>query len=35
MESICFKGWSHLTDGNVMTICGTMQHLKWEWAEMG
>jgi len=28
VESICFKGWAGLTDGNIMAICSTMQHLK-------
>ncbi|GAX73076.1 hypothetical protein CEUSTIGMA_g529.t1 [Chlamydomonas eustigma] len=28
VESISFKGWACLTDGNVMTLCSTLQHLK-------
>ncbi len=28
VESISLKGWSSLKDGNIMTLCNTLQHLK-------
>jgi len=28
VECISFRGWGHLTDGNIMALCHTMQHLR-------
>lgn len=29
VEALSFKGCRWLTDGHVLTVCHTMQHLKW------